>query len=103
MRSHTGALAGAHADYRALFERYGVIESSDPGEMVDIAAAFLAFGTRLPAGLRVGICTSSGGGGAWLADACTAAGLDVPELDAATRGSIDAHLPAYGTSQIRST
>ena len=76
-----------------------MIESRDPAEMVDMAAAFLAFGTRLPAGLRVGICTSSGGGGAWLADACTAAGLDVPELDAATRGSIDAHLPAYGTSQ----
>jgi acetate---CoA ligase (ADP-forming) len=99
VRSHTGALAGVHADYRAPFERYGVIESRDPAEMVDMAAAFLAFGTRLPAGLRVGICTSSGGGGAWLADACTAAGLDVPELDAATRGSIDAHLPAYGTSQ----
>jgi acyl-CoA synthetase (NDP forming) len=99
VRSHTGALAGAPADYRAMFERYGVIESREPGEMVDIAAAFLAFGARLPAGKRVGICTSSGGGGAWLADACVAAGLDVPELDGETRAAIDPHLPSYGTSQ----
>jgi acyl-CoA synthetase (NDP forming) len=34
-----------------------------------------------------------------MADACAAAGLEVPELDPATRARIDAHLPAYGTSQ----
>jgi acetyltransferase len=34
-----------------------------------------------------------------MADACTAAGLEVPILDADTRGRIDRHLPAYGTSQ----
>ena len=34
-----------------------------------------------------------------MADACAAAGLEVPELDAETRRRIDEHLPAYGTSQ----
>jgi acyl-CoA synthetase (NDP forming) len=97
--AHTGAVAGAQAAYRALFERYGAIESSDLDEMVDIAQGFVNFASRLPAGRRVGICTSSGGGGAWAADACAAAGLDVPELDAATRAAIDVHLPSYGTSQ----
>ena len=99
VRSHTGAQAGAQADYRALLERHGVIEGRDIIEMVDIAQGFLAFGSRLPAGKRVGICTSSGGGGALAADACVAAGLEVPELDAATRTLIDVHLPPYGTSQ----
>src|SRR5262245_51027903 len=97
--SHTAALAGAYAAYQAMFQHYGIIEGSDIGEMVDIAAGFLAWRTRLPRGHRVGICTASGGGGGWMADACTAAGLEVPELDAETRRSIDAHLPAYGTSQ----
>jgi acyl-CoA synthetase (NDP forming) len=97
--SHTGALAGSHPDYRAMFEQHAVVEGRDLIEMVDIAAGFLAFGSRLPAGKRVGICTSSGGGGALVADACVAAGLEVPELDAATRALIDAHLPSYGTSQ----
>jgi len=34
-----------------------------------------------------------------MADACAAAGLEVPELDAETRQRIDVHLPSYGTSQ----
>ena len=97
--SHTAALAGAPAAYRAMFARYGLIEGRDIAEMVDIASGFLSFPGRLPAGRRVGICTSSGGGGGWMADACVAAGLEVPELDAETRGRIDVHLPSYGTSQ----
>ena len=97
--SHTAALAGAPAAYRAMFERYGLIEGCDIGEMVDIAQGFLSFGDRLPAGRRIGICTASGGGGGWMADACVAAGLEVPELDAETRKRIDVHLPSYGTSQ----
>lgn len=97
--SHTAALAGTYAAYRAMFQRYGIIEGADIGEMVDLAAGFLAWGHRLPSGRRVGICTASGGGGGWMADACTAAGLEVPVLDAATRARIDVHLPSYGTSQ----
>jgi acyl-CoA synthetase (NDP forming) len=97
--SHTAALAGSYDAYRAMFQRYGLIEGCDLGEMVDIAAGFVAFGSRLPAGRRVGISTASGGGGGWMADACAAAGLEIPQLDAATRARIDVHLPAYGTSQ----
>ena len=97
--SHTAALAGEYAAYQAMFQRYGLIEGRDLGEMVDFAAGFLAWGSRLPLGRRVGICTASGGGGGWMADACIAAGLEVPELDSETRRRIDEHLPAYGTSQ----
>jgi acetate---CoA ligase (ADP-forming) len=97
--SHTAALAGSYEAYRAMFQRYGLIEGRDLGEIVDMAAGFVAFGSRLPTGRRVGICTASGGGGGWMADACTAAGLDIPELDAGTRAKINVHLPAYGTSQ----
>ena len=35
----------------------------------------------------------------WMADACAAAGLEIPVLDNATRKSIDIHIPSYGTSQ----
>jgi acyl-CoA synthetase (NDP forming) len=97
--SHTAALAGSHAAYRAMFERYGVVEGQDFDEMIDLAVGFLACGTKLPSGKRMGICTSSGGAGVWMADACVRAGLDVPPLDAQTRAEIDIHLPSYGTSQ----
>ena len=73
--SHTAALAGSQAAYRAMFERYGLIEGGDFEEMLDLASGFLACGDRMPAGNRVGICTSSGGAGVWMADACAAAGL----------------------------
>ncbi len=97
--SHTAALAGSEAAYRAVFAHYGLIEARDFDEMIDIAVGFLACGDKLPNGKRVGVCTSSGGAGVWMADACTAAGLDVPILDEATRKSLDVYIPSYGTSQ----
>jgi acetate---CoA ligase (ADP-forming) len=97
--SHTAVLAGSTAAYRAIFDRYGLIEGRDFDEMLDLAVGFLANGDRMPAGSRVGICTASGGAGIWMADACAAAGLDVPVLDRATRDALDVHVPSYGTSQ----
>src|SRR5690242_5043911 len=97
--SHTAALAGSQAAYRAMFERYGLIEAHDLDEMIDLAVGFLACGDRLPAGRNVAVCTSSGGAGVWMADACAGAGLDVPVLDDETRKEIDKHIPSYGTSQ----
>jgi len=97
--SHTAALAGSQAAYRAIFEHYGLIEGRDFDEMLDLAVGFLACGDRLPAGNRMGIVTASGGGGIWTADACAAEGLEVPVLDAATRRALEEHIPSYGTSQ----
>jgi acyl-CoA synthetase (NDP forming) len=97
--SHTAALAGSRDAYRAVFDRHGLIEGRDFDEMLDFATGFLACGDRLPKGKRVAICTSSGGAGVWMADACAAVGLEVPVLDAETRKAIDAQIPSYGTSQ----
>ncbi len=97
--SHTAALAGQHAAYRAIFDAHGVIEGNDFDEMLDVATGFLTCGNKLPAGPRMGICTSSGGAGVLMADACVRAGLEVPTLDSETRAKIDVHLPSYGTSQ----
>lgn len=97
--SHTAALAGQYGGYRAMFDRYGLIEAEEIEEAVDIAAGFSYNLHRLPAGKRVGITTGSGGAGGWMADTASLAGLTVPPLDAVTRARIDEHLPAYGTSQ----
>ena len=97
--SHTAALAGSYASFQALAQRYGLVEGTHTEEMVDIAQGFLAWKGRMPKGKRIGICTGSGGGGGWMADACMGAGLEVPTLDAATRARIDPLLPSYGTSQ----
>ncbi len=96
--SHTAALAGSYSAFQAIAQRYGVIEGGSVDEMTDIANGFLAWKGRLPNGRRVGICTGSGGGGAWLSDTCTLSGLEVPTLDDATRAVLQPLLPSYGST-----
>ena len=74
--SHTASLSGSYTAYRAVFERYGVIEAEDPDEAVAIAGVLLT--CPLPKGRRIGIITPSGGGGAWMADTLSLHGLIVP-------------------------
>ena len=97
--SHTASLAGSYQAYQAMFNRYGVYNAEHSEELIDVAGAFAYFKGCLPRGKRVAVLTPSGGAGIWLADACVAAGLEVPELDAATQAAMDQHLPAYGASR----
>jgi acyl-CoA synthetase (NDP forming) len=94
--SHTARLTGSDAAYDAVFRRYGVVRARDEQEMVDSADVF----SRLPiaGGKRVGILTTSGGAGVLLADACEAAGLDVPMLDDETQKRLMALLPSFGST-----
>jgi acyl-CoA synthetase (NDP forming) len=98
-RSHTAALAGSHAAFAAVARRLGIIEASEIDEALDVVQALLAWRDRPLRGRRMAICTASGGGGGWLADACAAEGLEVPVLDPAARAAIDKHLPSYGSSE----
>ncbi len=97
--SHTGALAGSHRSNQAMFDYYGIVTARDQDEMVDLASAFLVNRNRLPQGNNIGISSGTGGGAGWLSDACHAQGLNVPELDPATRAKIDEVLPPYGSSR----
>lgn len=77
--SHTGALlAASDRAVDALFGQAGVMRAETLAEMLDLAA--LLDGQPLPAGRRVGIVTNAGGPGIMCADACEAAGLQVPEV-----------------------
>jgi acyl-CoA synthetase (NDP forming) len=92
--SHTASLSGSYTAYRAIFERYGVIEAEDPDEAVAIAGVLLT--CPLPKGRRAGIITPSGGGGAWMADTLSLHGLIVPPLSSATQASLRSVMPSYG-------
>jgi acetyltransferase len=63
--------------------------------MLDLAAYFCVGG--LPAGRRVAILTTSGGAGAWLADACAMHGLELPTPEPEVAAEIAAFIPAYGS------
>ncbi len=90
--SHTAALAGSEAAVDALFRQAGVIRAGSLEELIDVAA--LLSTQPLPRGRRVAIVTNAGGLGILCADACDAAGLELPSLGDETVRQLEAILPA---------
>jgi acyl-CoA synthetase (NDP forming) len=95
--AHTAHDAGDDQEYQDDFRRLGVVRVDDQEELLDVCFA-LSRG-RGAGGPRIGILTTSGGAGVWLADACTAQGLAVPELDAALQAELRPLLPNYGSTR----
>lgn len=92
-RSHTGAIAGRYEIYRAAFRKAGLIELYGYEEFI---SGCKAFGLSKPAlGKRVMIITDGGGIGVGIADACSAAGLDLPPLNEDIKEEAKAALPPY--------
>src|ERR687884_1124379 len=89
--SHTAALASSDTAVDALFHQAGVIRAGTLEELVDAAA--LLSSQPLPRGRRVAVLTNAGGLGILCADACDAAGLELPELGDETKAAITAAVP----------
>jgi acetate---CoA ligase (ADP-forming) len=89
--SHTAALASSDTAVEALFRQAGVIRAGTLEELVDAAALFSS--QPLPRGRRVGVLTNAGGLGILCADACSAAGLELPSLTEQTEGALRPLLP----------
>ena len=86
--SHTAAMASPDIAVDALFRQAGVIRVDTLDELFDMA---LVLGSQpLPRGHRVAIVGNSGGPGILATDACDGAGLEVPELSAATQAALRA-------------
>ena len=84
--SHTAALAGSDAAVDALFHQAGVIRAASLEELVDVAA--LLANQPEPKGRRVAVLTNAGGLGILCADACEAAGLNLPDLGDEPRSAL---------------
>jgi acetyl coenzyme A synthetase (ADP forming)-like protein len=89
--SHTAALASSDTAVEALFSQAGVIRAGTLEELIDAAA--LLSSQPLPRGRRVGVLTNAGGLGILCADACAAAGLELPQLSEETRAALQPLLP----------
>jgi acetyl coenzyme A synthetase (ADP forming)-like protein len=89
--SHTAALAGSTAAVEALFRQAGVIQADSLEELADTAV--LLSSQPLPRGRRVAVLTNAGGLGILCADACAAAGLELPALSEETRARLADVLP----------
>ncbi len=99
--AHTRHVAGDLAEYTRLLRAYDVLEADSEEELIDVVQATaktrrLGLGP-LPPGARVGIATTSGGAGVWLADACAARGLQVPVLSPPLQEAMKGHMPPFGS------
>ncbi|MGF1610590.1 MAG: CoA-binding protein, partial [Kiloniellales bacterium] len=88
--THTGALAGNDAAYRALFRRYGVIRVDDLDEMAATLALFEQPRRAAPGGLAT--IHDSGGERELLVDLAEQEGVAFGEIGAATKAALAARL-----------
>jgi acetate---CoA ligase (ADP-forming) len=88
--SHTGALAGAHAAFRAACKQTGVIEAESVQALFNGALA-LAY-QPLPQGNRIALVTNAGGPAALAADALEGAGLRLARTGATTQAALRSFL-----------
>jgi acyl-CoA synthetase (NDP forming) len=93
--THTANLSGLPELYRAAFRQRGILGVRDVGDLADWARALLP--GRLPHGNRIAVITISGGAGIVMADECTEAGLEIPELAPATLEVLVEALPTYAS------
>ncbi|MFL5916221.1 MAG: GNAT family N-acetyltransferase [Gaiellaceae bacterium] len=94
--SHTAALAGSDVAVDALFRQAGVIRAGTLDELIDVATLLSA--QPVPRGRRVALVTNAGGLGILAADACEAAGLELPQPSEATRTALAEVMPAEGSA-----
>jgi acyl-CoA synthetase (NDP forming) len=94
---HTASDTGIDAEFDALFERHGILRADDVDDMLDLAAYFSTT-QQLPHGRRVGVLTTSGGAGAWLADACSTHGFELPIAEPDLQSTVRSFIPPYGST-----
>jgi acetyltransferase len=81
--SHTGGLAKEDVFTDLIFQKAGVLNFRDEGELIRAAAAFST--QPIPKGNRVGIITNTGGPAVIATDVMVAGGLEMPPLSEKSR------------------
>jgi acyl-CoA synthetase (NDP forming) len=89
--AHSGALAGEHGAYEAVFDAYGVHECRDLEEMADAVELFSS-ARRVVDGRGIASVHDSGGERALFVDLATDTEVPLSEISAETKGKIAAVL-----------
>ncbi|MDQ8030496.1 MAG: acetate--CoA ligase family protein [Bordetella sp.] len=95
--SHTGALAGSDAGYRALFEQAGFVLVERFESLLETACFFAKAPRAQADGLAV--VTSSGGAGILAADLAEKHDVHLPQPSPALRATLSAHIPEFGSAR----
>jgi len=95
--SHTGALAGSHAAYRAVLQAVGAVMVDNLEDVVE-TAAFLAKAGR-PRGRGAAVVIGSGGMGVIAADKAEEFEVPLPQPEGDTLATLKAHVPEFGAAR----
>jgi acetate---CoA ligase (ADP-forming) len=95
-QAHTGAVATDDAIVDAAFRQAGVVRVESIEELVS-TAALLGYHGRRPAGRRMGVVTSSGGGCNIIADLAAVNDLELPAWNERTVAALQEHLPPFAS------
>lgn len=96
--SHTGAVAGGHAVWRAALEGVGAVVVEELGEMMELAS-FLARAPAVPRGDGVAVVSTSGGACILAADAAERHGVALPQPGPEAQAVLEARIPEYGSAR----
>lgn len=96
--AHTGALASDDAVVDAVLRQAGVVRVTGLEELVT-TVGLLGYQARLPAGRRLAVVTSSGGGSNLLADRGADLGFSLPNFSDDTIGELKGMLPPFASPQ----
>jgi acetyltransferase len=87
-------MSGTDAVYEAIFRQKGIIRVLEPDDLYDTASMLAK--NKLPKGNRVGIITTTGGGGVVLLDKLAEMGIVIPELTPNTDHELFKIIPDFG-------
>jgi acetyltransferase len=90
--SHTASIAGSDEIFDGMCRQIGLLQVREAFHLFEMAEALSNL--PLPSGNRVAIL-GSGGQGVVGTDACSALGLEIPELDADTASMLTSFLPRH--------
>jgi acyl-CoA synthetase (NDP forming) len=95
--AHTGSVAGDDAVVDAVLRQLNVIRVHSLEELLT-TCAMLGY-SRMPAGRRMGVLTSSGGACDIIADRSSQLGIAIPDFAPQTAAAIAEHLPPFASAR----
>ena len=95
--AHTGSVAGDDAVVSAALRQLNIIRVDSLEELLT-TGALLGY-NRWPRGRRMGVLTVSGGSCDIIADAASAAGIEIPDFAPRTAEAITHHLPPFAAAR----
>jgi acetyltransferase len=96
--THSGSLAGAAEVVDAAFRQGGIVAVRSLNELIDTVSILScdSFMKKYRGGRRIGVLSGSGGECTLVSDAAAGAGLEVPELTAATQSRLQETVADFG-------